>query len=151
MRFLAAVLALAVAGCGTKKEPPKAPETGRTGPGAGIKEAPKSDPGGTYTCLKCGVKLKDPKCRYCGEVLKSEGGGTSGNGSGHSKSALSPTYACPKEGCKFTSGRKEKCLSHADTDLKAQWFVCRTCDAKEVRAGACTKCKKDLVRELREE
>lgn len=153
-RCLAMSVMLALAACGPKQDPKKNGPTqaGNSAAAPSDREKPRSDPGGTYSCLKCNVKLKDPKCRFCGESLKSEASGSSGNGSSsHSKSTVSPTYACPKDGCKYWSPRKEKCLSHADTDLKARWYVCKACPAMEPQPGNCPTCKRELVRELRDE
>lgn len=149
-RWIAAIAGFALLGCGAKEEPKQAEANPRPvlpKPKEPAKDAPKSDPDGTFACVNCNVKLKDTKCRYCGAVLKNSSERTSSGGGGGAVSTLSPTYVCPKEGCRFTSGRKEKCLSHPDTDLREQWFVC-ACGEKDVKEGRCPKCDKALARQL---
>lgn len=150
MRFVPVVLALALtASCG--KEPEKAVKPPPVAPPKPVEPALKSDPSGKNLCLACNFRTNDASCPKCKTVLRApveEKPKTSAPAGEVGKSAVSPVYACPKEGCKFTDARKGKCLPHPEIDLKEQWFVCDKCSVKEPVAGKCSKCQAALSRKL---
>lgn len=148
----AAVLALSLLACGKTEEPKKTADPVKKNTG-GTTNTPKGDPDGTYPCVKCGVKWKEPKCTSCGAVLKVDtgttntGGGTSTSHTGGG-TAVGVTYKCPKSGCNFTDARAGKCFPHPDVDLKECWYVCAGCAVKETAKGKCKKCGKELTESL---
>jgi hypothetical protein len=141
---------LAAMGCGSDSAPP--PPSPAKPKSPAIKEPEiQGDPAGKNLCLQCGLKTNDKACPKCKTVLVAETSPTAPKSAPGDvgKSNLAPTYACPKEGCKFTSARKEKCLPHPDTDLKEAWYVCAKDGVSQTSPGKCGKCSGDLARELR--
>jgi hypothetical protein len=65
------------------------------------------------------------------------------------ESAVGVSYACPVEGCTFTSAAPGTCLKHGETKLKQQWFVCPKCADLSVQKGKCKKCGVELKRILK--
>lgn len=135
-RWIALGLALFVTAC-KRREEPKRSNAETPPPIRLVETARTSDPDGTNACPACNVKLRGDVCRYCGRPIdpRPAPDGT-------------PSFACPKEGCPYTAGRPEKCLSHPDTDLREQWFVC-ACGRRQVHEGVCPTCGRNLQRELR--
>lgn len=131
----AVLLAACIVGCESKKTPGAPKE-----PLVQAPAAPQSDPGGTNFCSKCNVTLRDTRCRYCGTELKRE--------APRLQNSTPKLFVCPKDGCAYYSTSREKCLAHPDTDLVAEWFVCSACGTREVEAGTCSRCRKELRREL---
>ncbi len=159
MRAWIASVVLILAGCGSDAAPPPPPKKAPspkigTAPAAGkaLAKEPEiqGDPAGKYLCLQCGLKTNEKACPKCKTVLAADAPAAPKTAPGEvGKSSLAPTYACPKEGCKFTSARKEKCLPHPDTDLKELWYVCAKDGVSQTTPGKCAKCGGDLARELR--
>ena len=155
MRIAVASLVLALAvGCGGSEDPaPKAPSKPPAKPAGTASTAPaksvKSDPDGKHLCISCKIRTNDSKCPGCGTVLKADTTVHAPKSSGTvGKSAVGGLFACPKEGCPYTEPKKNTCLTHADTTLKEQWFVCSACSKKEPAAGKCAGCGSDLKRTL---
>jgi hypothetical protein len=109
------------------------------------------DPAGRNLCLQCGLKTNDKACPKCKTVLVAETAPAAPRTAPGEvgKSNLAPTYACPREGCTFTSARKEKCLPHPDTDLKEVWYTCAQDGVRQTTPGKCAKCGGNLGRELK--
>ncbi len=159
MRAWTLSFVLIAAGCGGDSAPPaSAPKPGapaaKAPPAAGapaLKEpALRGDPAGKYLCLQCGLKTNEKACPQCKTVLASDAAAAPKSAPGDvGKSNLAPTYACPKDGCTFTSARKEKCLPHPDTDLKELWFACAKDGVSQTSPGKCGKCGGALARDLR--
>jgi len=159
MKAWTLALVLVLAGCGSDTSPSsKSPKTGT--PGAKTALPPhlpaakepviQGDPAAKYLCLQCGLRTNDKACPKCKTVLAADTAPAPKTAPGDvGKSNLAPTYACPKEGCKYTSARKEKCLKHEDTDLKEVWYTCAKDAAGQTAPGKCAKCGGDLARELR--
>lgn len=149
---LAVALALCSAGCGSGEPPEKTvPKASATAgkPAEPVPPPVKSDPAGKNVCMKCKIRTNDDSCPGCKTLLKAAATPPTPRSTGEvGKSAVAPGYACPKTGCKFTSARKETCLSHGDTMLQELWFVCSKCGVSEPRAGKC-KCGAELARTLR--
>ena len=151
MRFwLAAAAALAIAGCG--KEAPNKVNIDLNDSSGSSTPVIKSDPTGKYKCLACnGLKTNDTKCPKCGAVLKAEEKPASTpkgpkSGATVGKSTTSAVYACPK--CPFTDPRGGECITHKDTKMKLQHFICAKCSVKETVSGKCSKCGAELKRTL---
>ncbi len=151
MRTWILALSLALAGCEGEAAPPSVP---KPSPPAAIKPAPKpaevkGDPAGKNLCLKCGLRTNEKACPECKETLVADPAAAPKATGEVGQSSLAPTYACPQEGCKFTSARKEKCITHADTDLKEQWYVCAQDNVRRTSPGKCGTCGGGLKSELR--
>lgn len=65
------------------------------------------------------------------------------------KSAIAPVWACPEPGCKYTEAKKNTCLTHPQTTLKEQWFVCAKDSVNEPVPGKCSKCGAELSKTLK--
>jgi len=158
MRAWMLAFVLVAAGCGNDAAPPApppkpAPPEASPAPPPGQPAARdpeiQGDPAGKNLCLQCGLKTNEKACPKCKTVLVADSASSAPKAPGDvGRSSLKPTYACPREGCKFTSARQEKCLPHPDTDLKEVWYVCSK-DGAQTTPGKCAKCGADLVRQLR--
>ena len=144
--WLAIAATLLIAGCEKKPKMMKIETPKNT------KTELKSDPTGKYECF-CGFKTSETKCPKCGATLKAEetpkkaAPAHAKTGADVGKSATKPVYACPK--CPFTDPKKgNTCITHKDTQMKAQWFTCAGCSVKETVAGKCSKCGGSLARTL---
>jgi hypothetical protein len=156
MRAWTLALLLTAAGCGSDAAPPPPADSKAKPKAAPIRIADKEpavqgDPAGKNLCLACGLKTNDKACPKCKTVLVADAAPAAPRTTPGEvgKSNLAPTYACPKEGCKFTSARKEKCLPHPDIDLKEVWYACAKDGVSQTAPGKCAKCGGDLARELR--
>ncbi len=146
-RGLSAALVLSLLACGKTEEPKKAQPDPVKKTTTNTPPKVTGDADGTYACLKCGVKWKEPKCKGCGEDLKSSSTSSTNTSGTHSGgTAVAASFKCPK--CNFTDPRKGKCMNHGDTDMKECWYVCDPCGAKEPDKGKCKKCGKDLTEKL---
>jgi hypothetical protein len=144
MRTWTLAAALALAGCGEgSSAPPPPPST----PAAKAVEVAR-EMSGKYPCVKCNLRTNEETCPQCKTPLAPKIDEAPRSAGEVGKSAVAPRWACPVEGCDFTDARKDKCLKHADTDLKEQWFACAACGVKEPVEGKCAKCGTALKRTL---
>lgn len=65
------------------------------------------------------------------------------------KTAVSVSYACPVAGCKYTSGKRETCLTHPETNLKERWYACSMGCEEKPEPGKCGKCGMELQVKLK--